>query len=88
MHLDQTVPVNGSRMLPTGTVGASNELHTSRATFRRQARVLDALSEAVAPLCCVVRELGGENADLRLDNERMRNRRVPSAGHGAKGTNR
>ena len=88
MHPDQTVPVNGSRTLPTGTVGASNELHTIRATFRRQARVLDELSEAVTPLGCVVRELGGENADLRLENERMRNRRVPSAGHGAEGTNR
>jgi hypothetical protein len=32
-------------------------------------------------------ELEGENADL-LANERMRNRRVPSACHGAEGTNR
>jgi hypothetical protein len=86
MHPDQTAPVNGSRTLPTGTVGASNELHTIRATFRRQARVLDALSEAVTPLRCVLRELG-ENADL-LENERMPNRRVPSAGDGAEGTSR
>jgi hypothetical protein len=85
MHPDQTVPVNGSRTWPTGTVGASNELQTIRARFRHQ---LDALSEAVTPLRCVVRELAGENADLLLENERMRNRRVPSAGHGAEGTNR
>jgi hypothetical protein len=88
MHPDQMVPVNGSRTLPTGTVGASHELRTIGARFRRQARVVDALSEAVTPLCCVVRELGGENADLRLENERMRNRRVPSAGRGVEGMNR
>jgi hypothetical protein len=83
MHPDQTVPVNGSRALPIGTVGASNALDTIRATFRRQARVLDGLREAVSPLRCVLRE-PGDNAD----NERMRNRRVPSAGHGVEGTNR
>jgi hypothetical protein len=88
MHPDQTVPVNGSRSLPTGTVSGSNELHTIRATFRRQGRVLDGLSQAVTPLRRVVRGLEGDNADLRLENERMRNRRVPSAGHGAKGANR
>jgi hypothetical protein len=86
MHPDHTAPVSGSRTLPTGTVGASNELHTIRAALRRQARVLDGLSGAVIPLRCVVRELG-ENGDL-LENERMRNRRVPSAGHGAEGTSR
>jgi hypothetical protein len=86
MHPDQTVTVSGSRMLLTGTVGVLNELHTIRATFRRQARVLTGLSEAVTPLRCVLRELG-ENADL-LENERMRNRTVPSAGHGAEGTSR
>jgi len=86
MHPDHTAPVSGSRTLSTGTVGASKELHTIRATFRRQARVLDGVSEAVSPLRCVLRELG-ENADL-LENERMRNRRVPSAGHGPEGTSR
>jgi hypothetical protein len=33
-------------------------------------------------------ELEDENADLRLENERLRTRRVPSAGDGAEGTNR
>jgi hypothetical protein len=88
MHPDQTAPVNGSRALPIGTVGASNELHTIRATFRRQVRVVDGLSEAVRPLRCVAGELEGERADLRLENERMPNRRFASAGHGAEGTNR
>jgi hypothetical protein len=85
MHPDHMAPVSGSRTSPTATVGASNGLHTIRATLRRQARVLDGLTEAVSRLRCVLRELGEKGL---LENERMRNRRAPSAGHGPEGTSR
>ena len=62
--------------------GTRFELDQLRATCRRQAHVIDALSESVATLRRGADELTAENADLRAHAARARGQRRPSRGDG------
>jgi anti-sigma regulatory factor (Ser/Thr protein kinase) len=61
---------NGS--LAKSGASASVERDDVRATCRRQARVIDILTDAVVTLRTGAAALKAENAELRADNERMR----------------
>jgi serine/threonine-protein kinase RsbW len=64
-------------------VGSGGELESLRSAFRRQARVIDTLTEAVATLRRGACALKADNADLRAENARLRNHRRGRVGAGA-----
>jgi len=74
MQPHEAGPTNGRRLSSTGRVGAGAEREGLQATCRRQAQVIDALSEAVSVLHSGAAALKVVNADLRAANERVRNR--------------
>ena len=65
---------NGRRLSSTGRVGVGSEPEGLQATCRRQAQVIEALSEAVSVLRSAAAALKAQNADLRAANERVRSR--------------
>lgn len=66
---------NGRAPLVAKRASAQSELEHLRVTCRRQASVIDMLSEAVAVLRTGASALKAENADLRATHQRVRDRR-------------
>ena len=79
MQPDQAGPTNARRAstAPRVSEGTGNE--GLPATCRRQAHVIEALSEAVSVLRCSAAALKAENADLRAASDRVRVRGGGSA---------
>ena len=73
MQPDQAGPTNGRRAstAPRVSEGTGNE--GLQATCRRQAHMIEALSEAVSVLRCGAAALKAENAELRAASDRVRN---------------
>jgi anti-sigma regulatory factor (Ser/Thr protein kinase) len=70
MRLDQAGSANGDRPSLNGS-GPRLELETLQATCRRQAVVIDRLSEVVSNLHRGAKALKAENSELRGENERL-----------------
>jgi hypothetical protein len=85
MHLTKTVPQDGTSASAGDLVLLRIELDELRATCRRQAHVIDTLSEAVTTFHRGTKALTAENVALRLENDRLRKRRAFGSGHGPEG---
>jgi anti-sigma regulatory factor (Ser/Thr protein kinase) len=72
MRPEQAVAGNRRPPATAEPAGAGAELDGLRATCRRQAHVIDALSEAVSILRGGAAALKDENAELRAENDRVR----------------
>jgi anti-sigma regulatory factor (Ser/Thr protein kinase) len=70
MRVDQAGSANGDRPSPNGSE-PRRELVTLQATCRRQAVVIDRLSEVVSTLHRGAKALKEENSELRGENERL-----------------
>jgi anti-sigma regulatory factor (Ser/Thr protein kinase) len=70
MRVDQTGSANGDRPSPNGSE-RRRELVTLQTTCRRQAVVIDRLSEVVSTLHRGAKALKAENSELRGENERL-----------------
>jgi anti-sigma regulatory factor (Ser/Thr protein kinase) len=77
MYPDESALTNGKPSSARQRAAARSELDELRATCRRQALVIDSLSEAAAALRRGALALKAENARLRFDAD---HRRSPSAG--------
>jgi serine/threonine-protein kinase RsbW len=75
MPADQQATTNGHAPFPEQRGKPRSELDALRATCRRQALVIDTLSEAVGSLRRGAQALKAENADLRAETARTRGRR-------------
>jgi hypothetical protein len=85
MHLTETVPQDGTSASAGDLVLLRMELDGLRATCRRQAHVIDALSDAVTTFHRGIEALTAENVRLRLENGRLSKRRASGSGHGPEG---
>jgi anti-sigma regulatory factor (Ser/Thr protein kinase) len=83
MQSDRSSATNG-RPSSVKTSESTSDLNGLRAECRRQAQAIGALSDAVDGLRRGARALKAENAELRADAERLRQRRAggPAGGHG------
>lgn len=79
MYPDESALTNGKPSSRRQRAAARSELEELRATCRRQALVIDSLSEAAAALRRGALALKAENAQLRVENDHGRVRR---RGHG------
>jgi anti-sigma regulatory factor (Ser/Thr protein kinase) len=70
MRVDQPGSANGDRPSPNGSE-PRRELETLQAKCRRQAVVIDRLSEVVSTLHRGAKALKAENSELRGENERL-----------------
>ena len=71
MRSDRTASTNGDPS-STGRFQSRSELESLRAECRRQAVVIDTLTEAVSTFRCGATALKAENSDLRSENHRLR----------------
>jgi hypothetical protein len=85
MQVAETVPGNAMFASARELVGLRSELDEMRATCRRQAHVIDTLSEAVTTFHRATEALTAENVELRFENDRMHKRRASGSGHGPLG---
>jgi len=74
MRADDNGPVNGTAPSVEQPASAPGELDDLRATCRRQAHVIDALTGAVMLLRTGATALKADNAELRADNDRLHGR--------------
>jgi anti-sigma regulatory factor (Ser/Thr protein kinase) len=72
MHASQDGSPIGEGRYNGSRAGASPEIDDLRATYRRQAHVIDALTGAVATLRAGAAGLKNQNAELRAVNDRLR----------------
>jgi anti-sigma regulatory factor (Ser/Thr protein kinase) len=83
MQADPKASMNGHAPSVEPRDGTRSELDELRATCRRQAHVIDALTAAVGTLRRGAQALKAENADLRAQTARARSqRRSPARPHG------
>ena len=75
MPADRGASTNGQGPSVDEGLSAQTELDQLRVTCRRQATVIDTLGEAIAALRTGAGALKAENADLRVTNQRMIDRR-------------
>jgi hypothetical protein len=85
MHLTETVPPDGTSASAGDLVLLRIELDELRATCRRQAHVIDTLSDAVTTFHRGTKALTAENGALRLENGRLSKRRASGPGSGPEG---
>jgi len=78
MSADIAATTNGIHPVAAERAGGRSELDAMRATCRRQAGIIDMFGDAMAAFRRGASALKAENAELRADNQRMRDRR---AGH-------
>jgi len=74
MQAEHNGSANGTARSVRQPAGASRELDDLRATCRRQAHVIDALTSAVMTLRSGATALKADNAELRADNDRLHGR--------------
>jgi anti-sigma regulatory factor (Ser/Thr protein kinase) len=83
MRSDQTAPANGRPTPASDDPGSPVEAAALRRRYRRQASVIDTLTEAVFTLRRGATTLKAENSELRAANDRLRGRRpAPSPADG------
>jgi predicted phosphatase len=78
----ETVPENRTFESAGELVRLRTQVAELRATCRRQAHVIDTLSEAVTTFHRKTKALAAENAELRLEHGSGRQRRASGSGHG------
>ena len=79
MQSDWTAPANGHTALPVNGSGSRAKRESLQAECRRQAVVIDTLSEAVSTFHRGAKALKAENLELRAENVRLRDSRRASA---------
>jgi len=72
MEAHEQAPANGNAPFPADRIAPDAELIELRAAYRRQARVIDALTAAVTNLRAGATALKADNSDLRGEIDRLR----------------
>jgi regulator of replication initiation timing len=85
MHVAEPIPRTGTSAAADDLVLLRIELDELQATCRRQAHVIDSLSEAVTTFHRRTQALTAENVTLRLENDHLRKRRARGSGQGPEG---
>jgi len=79
MQSDRTASANGHLVSPANGSGSLAKRESLQAKCRRQAVVIDTLSEAVSNFHRGAKALKAENLELRAENVRLRDSRLSSA---------
>jgi anti-sigma regulatory factor (Ser/Thr protein kinase) len=79
MQSDRTASANGHSVSPVNASGSRAKLESLQTKCRRQAVVIDTLSEAVSTFHRGAKALKAENCELRAENVGLRDRRRSSA---------
>jgi anti-sigma regulatory factor (Ser/Thr protein kinase) len=83
MEAHQQAAANGHASFPAERVASSGELSELRAAYRRQARVIDTLTDAIMSLRTGAIALKADNTDLRGELDRVRGPRRLRGAHAA-----
>src|SRR3954462_2281968 len=83
MEAHPQAAANGHAPFPAQRIGRDSELSELRAAYRRQARVIDTLTEAIMSLCTGAIAPKADNTDLRVELDRVRGPRGLRGAHAA-----